>query len=131
LNDIIHPEVQRLARQRFSELVADGAPLACYEVPLLFETGQQDRYRPVVVIAVSEATQLSRAQARDAVDAAAVAARIASQWPLSSKVAQADYVIENDGPTATTLRHADRVLYQICSDVGVAGPAYAAAPTPP
>src|SRR5690606_26555466 len=50
LNQLVHPEVRRLAQAAFVDLEQRGEPLACYEVPLLFETGQADAYRPVVLV---------------------------------------------------------------------------------
>jgi dephospho-CoA kinase len=96
LNALVHPEVQRLAEEKFQEAFARGDEWVCYEVPLLFETGQQERYRPVVVVATSMETQLARASARDGEDADAISRRISAQLPLEDKVLGADYVIEND-----------------------------------
>ncbi|HEY6724534.1 MAG TPA: dephospho-CoA kinase, partial [Polyangiaceae bacterium] len=94
-------------------------PLACYEVPLLFETGQADAYRPIVLVSVSETTQLARTVARDGGDASAARARIASQLPLATKAEQADHVIDNEGTPAQTLAQARAVLQAICSELGV------------
>ena len=110
LEHIVHPRVRRAAAEAFEALSARGKELACYEVPLLFETKQEEHYRPVVVVRVSQETQLSRAAARDGVAPEAVQARIASQLPIEEKVARADFVIDNDGPLSRTLEQADAVL---------------------
>jgi len=124
LNDLVHPEVRRLAEDRFAALADQQVPLACYEVPLLFETGQADRYRPVVVVSATEATRIARTMARDGASAEAVRARIASQLPLADKAAAADYVIDNEGSVQETQASADRVLKAICAQLGVSTPPY-------
>lgn len=119
LNQLVHPEVRGLAQTSFAQLEARGAPLACYEVPLLFETGQADAYRPVVLVSVSEATQLARAVGRDGAEPQAVQARIQSQLPLAVKAAQADYVIDNEGTPAATRTLATAALRAVCLETGV------------
>ncbi len=113
LNAIVHPEVQRLAQRRFAELSASGEELAAYEIPLLFETGQQARFRPVVVVSASLPMQLARAARRDGEQDAAISARISAQFPLQSKVAGADYVIDNNGSLADLRLRALEVLRQV------------------
>lgn len=119
LNQLVHPEVRRLAQEAFAAFERRGEPLVCYEVPLLFETGQADAYRPVVLVSVSEATQLTRSMRRDSADPAAVRARIESQLPLATKAAQADHVIDNEGSPAQTQAQAYAVLQTVCRELGV------------
>lgn len=113
LEAITHPRIREAARNAFEAISASGAPLACYEVPLLFETRQEEHYRPVVVVRTSVETQLARATARDESHREAIAARVAAQLPLAEKALRADYVIDNDGSREHTLREAERVLEDI------------------
>ncbi len=113
LEAITHPRIRQAAQDAFDAVAKTGAPLACYEVPLLFETAQEGRYRPVVVVKTSPGTQLERASARDKSHTDAIAARIRAQLPLEEKAARADYVIENDGDRAETLARAEQVLADI------------------
>jgi dephospho-CoA kinase len=119
LNEIVHPRVRELAQRRFSELDRQGAALACYEVPLLFEGGLADVLRPVVVVTAPEGAQVTRAAQRDGVSAADVQARIRAQMPLREKVEGADYVIDNDGGIPALLRRADDVLDAICAQLAM------------
>lgn len=119
LEAIVHPRVQETAREEFARIAATGRTLACYEVPLLFETGQHTVYRPVVVVTVDERTQLERAMQRDGLPEEEARARLAAQMPLAEKVAKADYVIDNTGPLAATLEAAERVLASIRAATGV------------
>lgn len=113
LNAIVHPLVGAASAARIAELEARGEPLACYEAPLLVENGIADGFRPLIVVAVPEHVQLTRAMARDASTAEQARARIAAQLPLSAKVAAADHVIDNGGSREATEQRTDEVLEEI------------------
>jgi len=139
LNGIVHPIVTMLTMQRAAELGARGEPLACYEAALIVENGVADAFRPLVVVAAPEDTQVSRASARDAATADEVRARIRAQMPLSEKVRAADFVIQNDGSLEDLDRKTDDVLAAICSRLAVdparfglpGGPGEPGGPPPP
>ncbi len=113
LNAITHPIVRRLSQERFAALDRQGVALAGYDVPLLFEVGLGPVLRPVVVVAASEATQLSRVMARDGLSEADARARVAAQLPLAQKRALADHVIDNDGSREDLARQVDEVLAKL------------------
>jgi dephospho-CoA kinase len=133
LEAITHPRIQALRDARLAELAASGEPLACYEVPLLFERGLERSLQPVVVVSVPEAIQIERARRRDQASEAMVRARLAAQLPLADKAARADYVIDNAGSLAATEAETDRVLWELCTAVGVDPARYFSTPqaTPP
>ena len=128
LNAIVHPIVTMLTFQRAAELRDLGHPLACYEAALIVENGVADAFRPLVVVSAPEATQVSRACARDGAAEDDVRARIRAQMPLAEKVKAADFVIENQGSLADLHRRTDEVLAAICARLDVDGGALAAAP---
>jgi len=119
LNAITHPRVAALAAERARALDELGEPLACYEVPLLFEGGLQRVLSPVVVVAVPEDVQVARAVSRDGGTADEVWARVRAQLPLTEKIRQADYVIDNSGHREATVARADEVLDAICEQLGI------------
>jgi dephospho-CoA kinase len=119
LNAITHPRVQQLRQARQQALAAQGEPLICYEVPLLYENGLERELCPVVVVGTREALQIERAMRRDRHSEADVRARLAAQLPLADKLARADFVIENSGSREETEAQTDRVLRSICERLGV------------
>ena len=119
LNGIVHPIVTMLTFKRSAELRDAGKTLACYEAALIVENGVADAFRPLVVVSAPEATQVTRACARDAAADADVRARIRAQMPLAAKVAVADFVIENTGSLADLDRRTDEVLEAIGASLGV------------
>ena len=97
LNAIVHPRVQEAAQAAFEQHLASGHRLVCYVIPLLFETRQQDRFRPVVLVHCSEKTRIERIRARDGITEDEARARIGAQIAQSEKMEQADVLIENEG----------------------------------
>jgi len=124
LDAIVHPLVRERAAAGFRALEAQGEPLAAYEVPLLYESGLDQVYRPVVVVAASLAERKTRLAARDGLDQAQIEARIAAQMPLADKLLRADYVIDNSGSLRELEQRSDAVFEALCKDLGVASARY-------
>ena len=119
LESITHPRVHARLEQVVEELTKAEQPLACYEAPLLIETGRADQFRPVVVVTVPEDVQVVRTMRREGTDSEPVVARLRSQAPLSKKIPLADHLIDNSGPLGETIRQADSVLDRICDGFGI------------
>lgn len=113
LNAILHPRIGAATATKLDELRAHGADLVCYEAALLVENGLVDAFRPLVVVAVPEDVQVARAMARDASTEGQARARIAAQMPLATKIAAADFVIDNGGAEADTVRQTDLTLAKV------------------
>ncbi len=97
LEGILHPRIAAASMARFAQLAEEGHPYAIYEAALLVESGRHRMMGALIVVAVDEATQVARVEARDALSAEAARKRIAAQLPLAEKVDVADSVIRNDG----------------------------------
>ncbi len=113
LNAITHPRVAVLALERLDALRQAGAPVAVYEVPLLFENGLETMMDATLLVAAPIEVQLRRMRERDGLDDAAARARIAAQMPLDDKRRRATAVIDNAGALTDTeaqLRDAWRAL---------------------
>ena len=95
LERIVHPAVR--ARAAELEQAAPPDAVVVHVIPLLVETGQQDRFDVVIVVDVDPETQLARLVARDGLDAADAQARLAAQASREQRRAVADIVIDNGG----------------------------------
>src|SRR5690606_2416198 len=60
LEAILHPEIERLRRRADAEAEARGERLVVHVVPLLFETGLDERFDRVVLVDAPEAVRLDR-----------------------------------------------------------------------
>jgi len=103
LEGIVHPEVYRRITHWQAQLIRTGyrGPLVA-DIPLLFETGRQDDFEVVVVVACDPARQRERLMARDRLSAHDADQRLAAQWPIDRKAQAADFVVRTDGTFADT-----------------------------
>ena len=108
LESQIHPYVRDRFRQAQAELA--DAPIIVNVIPLLFEANLTATVTEIWVVACAEATQLERLVRRDQLSTEQAQARIASQCPIATKIAQADVVLRNDGTVAALLRQTDAAL---------------------
>jgi dephospho-CoA kinase len=105
LEAIVHPEVRRKCVERIEAIKKiDTKPnaLVVVDVPLLIETGMQTDFDTVIIVYVSEETQMKRLMARDGLTKAAARKLIGLQRPLQEKLQFADYVLSNEGTRAET-----------------------------
>jgi dephospho-CoA kinase len=114
LNEIVHPFVRRLAKER--EANAKPDQLVVHVVPLLFESGYIDMVEKAVVVIAPDEQRIARVEQRDGTDADHVRARMAMQIDPKDARARADYVIENDGDVAH-LREQTRAVYDALTGI--------------
>ncbi len=97
LEAITHPAISQLAVHGLKIIEERGHSLAIYEAALIVETGLHESLDALIVVSCSTPTQMQRVCQRDGLSKEAAAVRIASQLPLSEKLAVADFTIENEG----------------------------------
>ncbi|MCO6183466.1 dephospho-CoA kinase [Leuconostoc fallax] len=115
LNAIIQPAISNAIQDKLAFWRTQKAPIVILDVPLLVERGyhENDSVDQVIVVTVSEATQLARLKARNQLDDYAANNRIKSQLLLSEKVKVADYVIDNNGTLAATREQVAQVIAKL------------------
>ncbi|VEJ58941.1 dephospho-CoA kinase [Arachnia propionica] len=102
LNAIIHP----LVRERAAELeaAAPAGAVVVHVIPLLVETGQQDRFDAVVVVDTTVEEQLRRLTRRDGLTQTEAEQRVAAQASREERLGAATHVIDSSGPVRETMR---------------------------
>lgn len=113
LNRITHPRIAAASAAAIAAWSDAGAGVVFYEAALLVENRTHLGMAALLVVAASEEAQLQRLMTRDALDADAARARIASQAPLADKVAAATWVIQNDHDHAHLEKEVERVVGEI------------------
>ena len=114
LEDILHPRVYSVIRNWLNELaLARIHRAAVAEIPLLYETGHDDDFDKVIVVACDAKTQLQRVMARDGLSKEDAQQRIAVQLPTAQKAAKADIVISTDGTLEETDAQIDRFVQEL------------------
>ena len=94
LEAIVHPLVQEVERRLLAEAQARGETVAVLDIPLLFETGGQDRVDAVVVVSAPPEVQRSRALERPGMTVDKLDAILAKQMPDHEKQRRADFVVD-------------------------------------
>lgn len=108
LEAIVHPAVNK-ARGRFIADHAD-APALAFEIPLLFETGDEGAFDKVIVVSAPAHIQRQRALSRPGMTDEKLDALLARQLPDADKRARADFIIDTGGSVEETARQVEHIL---------------------
>lgn len=106
LESIVHPFVRREFEEAVASLKSDETLI--YEIPLLVETGAQDRFDMVVTVESSLENRISRLRQRG-MHISEIEGRIASQATREQRIEVADFLIENDGSEDELLRQVENI----------------------
>lgn len=112
LNAIVHPHVRGLADA--AEAYAKPGQIVVQVVPLLFETGYDERCDASVLVIARESERIARIARRDRLTEEQIRARMASQIDPEAARSRATFVIENDGNFAQ-LKARTRAVYDALS----------------
>ncbi|MBQ6234577.1 MAG: dephospho-CoA kinase [Clostridia bacterium] len=110
LNAIVHPFV---IREMIRRTEACEAPIAVWDVPLLFESGVDAFCACTVAVLCDEKIRVARTAQRDGSDEESVRARIRAQIPDETREKLATYTIRNEGTIADFRKEADTLIEQI------------------
>ncbi|HYC17999.1 MAG TPA: dephospho-CoA kinase [Pseudolabrys sp.] len=91
---IVHPLVRNAEERFLAKAKSNGAAVALLEIPLLFETGGDDRCNAVVVVSAPPEIQRARAFERPGMTEQKFAAILAKQMSDGEKKERADFVVD-------------------------------------
>jgi dephospho-CoA kinase len=94
LEQIVHPMLGASRKKFLDDAEASGAPVVVMDIPLLFETGGENRVDAVVVVSTDPATQRERILARGTMTSEALDGILARQLPDAEKRQRADFVVD-------------------------------------
>ena len=97
LEAIIHPLVRESEAKFLAETAARGEPVAVLDIPLLFETGAQERVDAVVVVSAGPEAQRTRVLGRPGMTESKLEAILAKQMPDVEKRRRAHFVVDSSG----------------------------------
>lgn len=125
LNQIVHPEVERLRMRLIDQAKRRGDRVVVCDIPLLFERHMTDRFDRIVLVDAHRAIRLERMVKERGLRETEAMEMIASQMPAELKRARADFIVENDGTFAQLERRVNDVWTALSRDAS--GPRSAAA----
>lgn len=97
LNEIVHPEVERLRERLIDQARARGDRVVICDIPLLLEKGMADRFERIVLVDAPRPIRLERLLQDRGLPTTEAMEMIAAQMPAELKRARADFIIENNG----------------------------------
>jgi dephospho-CoA kinase len=97
LNQIVHPEVERLRNRLVEQARKRGDRVVICDIPLLFERHMTDRVDRIILVDAHRAVRLERLVKDRGLRETEAMDMIAAQMPAELKRARADYVVDNDG----------------------------------
>jgi dephospho-CoA kinase len=94
LEAIVHPMLGASRQKFLHDAEQSGAPVAVVDVPLLFETGGENRVDAVVVVTTTPEIQRQRILERPNMTEAKLQAILARQMPDAEKRKRANFVVD-------------------------------------
>jgi dephospho-CoA kinase len=96
LNQITHPRIYEIAKQRIEEYRQAGTRVVVFEAALLIEAGWMSLVDQLWVTTAPESTIVKRLKSSRGLSEKQVLARLHTQMPQEEKAKQADAVIDTD-----------------------------------
>lgn len=124
LESLIHPLVRHEQRKFLMAQKENGADRAVLEIPLLFETGGDQRVDVTIVVSASEAVQRARVLERPGMTDEKFQQILSKQLPDAEKRAKADFVVDTDQPVATSIAQITDIVRALEGRAGTAFDAY-------
>lgn len=113
LNQIVHPEVERLRARLVEQARKRGDRIVVCDIPLLFERHMTGRVDRIILVDAHRAIRLERLVKDRGLRETEAMEMIAAQMPAELKRARADFVIDNDG----TLTHLERRVQDVWAEL--------------
>jgi dephospho-CoA kinase len=110
LEDILHPMVRAETAGFLRRMAARRARLVVLDIPLLFESGGEERCDAIAVVSAPAFLQRARVMARPGMSEARLAAILAQQMPDSEKRRRADIVVSTGLGRRQTLRRLAQIV---------------------
>ncbi|SPJ16361.1 Dephospho-CoA kinase [Syntrophobacter sp. SbD2] len=110
INAILHPYITGAMEAEWErQKKLHPQAVIVFDVPLLFEGGFEKDFDIVILAYSTPEVQVQRLAQRDKLSPSEAERTLSMQFPIESKRAHSDYIIENSGEIESTLRQVDEV----------------------
>lgn len=117
LEAIVHPMVREAENDFRASTAASGRRTILLDIPLLLETGGEDRIDVVILVSTTAEIQKARALSRPGMSEARFSAILAKQMPDAEKRQRAHFIIDTGGEIAETRRQVGDVMRSLAGMV--------------
>lgn len=118
LEALLHPLIRNRAEELAEHAANAGERVVVFDVPLLFESGWEQKMDEVWTVFIPRELQEERLLARDGLENQEVKRRIDSQWPIGIKADRADLVIFNTGNVEETQKQVEKAWKRVLEKCG-------------
>ena len=118
LEAIVHPLVRARQADFLRQQNDAGSEFAVLEIPLLFETGGDQRVDVVIVVSATSDTQTKRVLERPAMTKEKLAEILARQVPDAEKRARCDFIVDTDQSLEACAGQIDDILSKLSHTTG-------------
>ena len=110
INAILHPYIMgAMGAEWKRQKKLHPQAVIVFDIPLLFEGGFDEDFDIVILAYSTPEVQVQRLIQRDKLSPSEAERTLSMQFPIDSKRARSDYIIENSGEIECTLRQVDEV----------------------
>ncbi|MGA2938924.1 MAG: dephospho-CoA kinase [Syntrophobacteraceae bacterium] len=114
INAILHPYIiGAMGTEWERQKKLHPRAVLVFDIPLLFEGGFEKDFDIVILVYSTPEVQVQRLMQRDKLSSSEAERTLSMQFPIDSKRAHSDYIIENSGEIERTLRQVDEVWNKI------------------
>ncbi len=113
LEQILHPLVEKAQNEFIREYSLKGFEIICLDIPLLFETGAQDRVDYTITASAPYFVQSKRALSRPNMSEEKFESILKTQMPDKQKCSLSDYVIKTGLGHAHTFKELKEIILEI------------------
>lgn len=110
---IVHPLVRKRQETFLTDCLARGTDIAVLDIPLLFETNQQNRFDHVIVVSAPPHVQHRRALLRPGMTPEKLNFILARQIPDSQKRQMADFIVDTSTGFDDARRQIEAIIAKI------------------
>ena len=113
LEEILHPMVRAESDAFVAEMIKKAHNIVALDIPLLFETGGENRVNVTICVTAPTNMQRDRVLARPGMNSEKFERIVAGQLPDAEKRRRADYVVETDKGFDDMRRQLEKIINQI------------------
>lgn len=117
LNEITHPYIVELTKQRIAEYFASGCDIIVFDAPQLFESGSDKLCDIIVSVIASQECRLARIISRDGINREQALSRMKVQLSEEYFKRHSDYIINGEQDINTVTGEAETFIKSVrCGD---------------
>ncbi len=115
VNSVLHPAIKAAMEDEWKvkQDASRGQAIIILDIPLLFETQQQEQFQLIVLVFTPRDVQIERLMDRDGLTEAQAENTLSMQWPIEKKKALSNLIIDNSLNLDETRRQVAAAWQQI------------------